>query len=158
MSLMPVFPAYNFRLAPEYPFPTWINDAWDATKYFAENAASYHASPSKGFIVGGSSAGGNIAAVLAHLSRLEMLEPPITGQYLSVPTLFPDPFVNLRSEYHAEFISHNNSNDPVLKSKTETDTKRTDLRLFFAVYEKANFLQAIWLSLVQTQSHICTMF
>lgn len=123
----PEVSAHNYRLAPELPFPTWINDAWDATKYFAENAASYHADPRKGFVIGGSSAGGNIAAVLAHLSRLEALNPPITGQYLSVPTLFPTPFEDLKEEYHAEFLSHNNNNDPVLKRKTEDDTKRMKL-------------------------------
>lgn len=117
------------RLAPEHKFPTWINDSWDTTKYFAANPASYHADPAKGFIVGGSSAGGNISAILSHLSRLEELDPPITGQYLSVPYLFPTPFEDLKAEYQAEFVSYANNNDPVLAAKSEDNTKRkcTDL-------------------------------
>jgi acetyl esterase/lipase len=42
---------------------------------------------SKGFIVGGTSAGGNLAAVITHLYRDEKLEPPLTGVYLSIPAL-----------------------------------------------------------------------
>jgi acetyl esterase/lipase len=43
----------EYRLAPEHPFPTWINDAWDALQWCAQNAADPGADPSRGFIVGG---------------------------------------------------------------------------------------------------------
>lgn len=42
---------------------------------------------SKGFILGGTSAGGNIAIVLSHLARDEKLEPQLTGIYLNVPLI-----------------------------------------------------------------------
>lgn len=106
---------YIARLAPEHYFPTWINDCWDVTRHFAQNASLYGADPKTlGFIVGGSSAGGNISAVLAQLSRLEDLQPPITGQYLSVPVIFPIDLVP--EEYRAELLSPwENMSDPVLK-------------------------------------------
>jgi acetyl esterase/lipase len=45
------------------------------------------ANPHRGLLVGGASAGGNISAVMALLSRDEKLNPPITGQYLCVPAV-----------------------------------------------------------------------
>ena len=48
----------------------------------AENAASLGANPSKGFIVGGTSAGGNLAAVAAHQAVDDNLTPKVTGVVL----------------------------------------------------------------------------
>ncbi|RMZ76343.1 hypothetical protein DV738_g4980, partial [Chaetothyriales sp. CBS 135597] len=76
----------TYRLAPEWPFPYAITDAWDALRWAAANAKSWGADPAAGFIVGGTSAGGNISAVLALLARDEKLSPPLTGQYLSIPS------------------------------------------------------------------------
>src|SRR5436305_973828 len=102
------------RLAPEHPFPTGINDSWDALKWAAANASSLKANPEIGFIVGGASAGGNIAAVLALRARDEELSPPLTGQYLCVPALLHPANVpeKLKHEYLSRF---NNLHDPVLK-------------------------------------------
>ncbi|KAI4861088.1 putative lipase/esterase [Hypoxylon rubiginosum] len=110
----------EYRLAPEHPFPTWIDDSWDALKWAAQNATSLGADPSsRGFIVGGGSAGGNIAAVLAHIARDEGLNPPLTGQYLCVPAVmcFKPPAL-ISPRYRAEYRSHpdvTTSADPVLK-------------------------------------------
>ncbi|KAI0128616.1 alpha/beta hydrolase fold-3 domain-containing protein [Xylariales sp. AK1849] len=109
----------EYRLAPEHPFPTWINDSWDALKWAAKNASNLGASTAKGFVVGGGSAGGNIAAVLAHIARDEQLSPPLTGQYLCVPaiTCFMKPDL-LPEQYRAEYLSHpliTHNQDPVLK-------------------------------------------
>jgi acetyl esterase/lipase len=43
------------------------------------------ANPTKGFIVGGESSGGNISIVLTYLARDHNLSPPLTGQSLSLP-------------------------------------------------------------------------
>jgi acetyl esterase/lipase len=93
-----------YRLAPEYPFPYAPNDAFDALKWAIANAKSFGADPSVGFVIGGTSAGANIAAVLAHLARDEGLSPPLTGQYLSVPcivaeSLMPDKYKHLSLSY-----------------------------------------------------------
>ncbi|KAK7908312.1 lipase 2 [Apiospora marii] len=124
----------DYRLAPEYPFPTWINDSWDALQWAAKNAASLGADPSAGFIVGGGSAGGNIAAVLAHVARDEGLSPPLTGQYLCVPviTCFRRPEL-IPERYQDEYLSHpgvtrsaDQGTDPVLK---DLDQAELGLRL-----------------------------
>lgn len=105
----------EYRLAPEHPFPTGVNDSWDALKWAAANAESLKANPARGFIVGGASAGGNIAAVLAHLARDEGLNPPLTGQYLCVPSLLH--LGGVPEKHKHEYLSRSiNKDDPVLKN------------------------------------------
>lgn len=55
-----------YRLAPEHPFPTAANDACDALRWCAENPRTLGVDVSKGLLVAGTSAGGNLAAVAAH--------------------------------------------------------------------------------------------
>ena len=79
----------GYRLGPEFKFPYSVNDSWDALQWAAKSAKEWGASPTKGFVVGGTSAGGNISAVLSILARDEKLSPPLTGQYLSIPAVTP---------------------------------------------------------------------
>jgi acetyl esterase/lipase len=106
-------------LAPEHRFPIGINDCWDALKWSLDNADLLRATPTRGLIVGGASAGGNIAAVLALLARDTNLSPPITGQYLCVPALLPSDKVPDR---FAHFYTSRTSNrsDPVLDKIDES--------------------------------------
>ncbi|KAK1964368.1 alpha/beta-hydrolase [Colletotrichum sublineola] len=84
----------------------------------AKNASSLGANPSRGFIIGGGSAGGNIAAVLAHLARDSELSPPLTGQYLCVPAIMcVMPPEAIPEQYRSEYLSHPSvvpSQDPVI--------------------------------------------
>lgn len=80
--------AIEYRLAPEHPFPIPILDVWDAVKWAAQNASTLGANPTTaGFIVGGNSAGGNMAIVVGHLSKKENFSPPITGLAIQVPAI-----------------------------------------------------------------------
>ncbi|KAH7409387.1 Alpha/Beta hydrolase protein [Cadophora sp. MPI-SDFR-AT-0126] len=79
----------NYRLAPEHKFPAAVYDGQDALKWVVDNAVSLKANLTSGFVIGGTSAGGNLAAVLAHWARDTGLKPPLTGQYLAVPPLLP---------------------------------------------------------------------
>jgi len=58
----------DYRLAPEWPFPAAVNDALDATRWCAAHAARLSTHPSM-LAVGGDSAGGNLAAVVAQQTR-----------------------------------------------------------------------------------------
>ncbi|KAF3479603.1 uncharacterized protein GIQ15_06579 [Arthroderma uncinatum] len=109
----------EYRLAPEHPFPTWINDSWDALQWCAKHASELGADPSQGFVIGGGSAGGNIAAVLAHIARDEKLSPPLTGQYLGVPAIMCFlPPSHIPAQYRPEYLSHpfvTPCQDPILR-------------------------------------------
>lgn len=75
----------SYRLAPEHKFPAAPQDIWDSVKWIAENSSTLDVDLSKGFVLGGGSAGGNLSIVTAHRSVKEKLSPPITGVLASVP-------------------------------------------------------------------------
>lgn len=103
----------SYRLAPDFKFPHAPNDCWDALKWAAANAQSLGADPSQGFVVGGTSAGGNLTAVLAHLARDEGLSPPLTGQYLAIPAVGGKECIP--EKYRDRFYSYEQNKDvPVL--------------------------------------------
>lgn len=73
----------DYRMAPEHKFPAAVDDSAAATRYVFDNAASLGIDPSK-VAVGGDSAGGNLAAVIALMARDGSL-PPVAFQLLIYP-------------------------------------------------------------------------
>lgn len=73
----------EYRLAPEYRFPVPVEDCYAALTWANTNAASMNAIADD-IVVGGDSAGGNLAAVMAILSRNQN-GPMITAQALIYP-------------------------------------------------------------------------
>ncbi len=73
----------DYRLAPEHKFPAAIEDAFAATSWLADNAASLGADANK-IAVGGDSAGANIAAVVALMAR-DAGGPALVAQHLVYP-------------------------------------------------------------------------
>lgn len=78
--------AVKYRLAPEFPFPTPVNDAYAALEWIQANAAEQNIDPTR-IAVSGASAGGGIAAGLALKARDEKLSPPIAKLILVYPML-----------------------------------------------------------------------
>ena len=74
----------DYRLAPEHKFPAAVDDSIIATKWIAANGAELGIDPSR-LIVGGDSAGGNLAAVVSLAARDEG-GPDIAGQLLIYPS------------------------------------------------------------------------
>lgn len=91
----------DYRLAPEHPWPAAVDDARAAVNWATEQAGSQNL-PSPVF-VGGDSAGGNIAAVVA----LELdLHDRVHGQLLVYPAVRLDadpPGLPSRAEYREGF-------------------------------------------------------
>jgi acetyl esterase len=73
----------DYRLAPEHKFPAAVDDAITATKWIADNAKQLGIDASR-LMVGGDSAGGNLAAVVAIAAR-DGGGPAIAGQVLIYP-------------------------------------------------------------------------
>src|ERR1700722_5179519 len=74
----------DYRLAPEHKFPPPVNDVVAATTWIADNAKKLGIDPSR-LMIGGDSAGGNLAAVVAISARDN--GPAIAGQVLIYPAV-----------------------------------------------------------------------
>jgi acetyl esterase len=75
--------AVDYRLAPEHPFPTGIEDAYAATAWISRHADEIGVDATR-LAVGGDSGGGTFGASVALLAR-DRGGPPITFQYLVNP-------------------------------------------------------------------------
>jgi acetyl esterase len=75
----------DYRLAPENKYPAAVNDAYAATQFIAEHPAEFGIDPNR-IAVGGDSAGGNLATVVALLSR-ERGGPRLKFQLLIYPVV-----------------------------------------------------------------------
>jgi acetyl esterase len=88
----------GYRLAPTYMFPTAIEDSYDALLWAERHAAELNGDPSR-MAVAGDSAGGNIATVVALMSR-DRKGPDLKAQVLYYPvTTFLDEPLASREQY-----------------------------------------------------------
>jgi acetyl esterase len=85
--------AIDYRLGPEHPFPAAVEDSIAAVRHFAQRAGDYHVDAAR-IAVGGDSAGGNLAAVVAIAARdaggprlaFQLLIYPATDQRMRHPS------------------------------------------------------------------------
>jgi acetyl esterase/lipase len=143
----------DYRLAPEFPFPTCMHDSWDALVWAVQHASQLGAATDR-LVVGGTSAGANISAVMALLARddydvmsrggkgelagakitgLELIIPPVTGQH-AVPEV-----------YRGEITSYEQNKDSPILGQSMID-------LFMDSYapEQESRLYNVLLELVRT--------
>jgi len=92
----------DYRLAPENPFPAAVDDAVAATKYLLSNPGPLKIDASR-IAVGGDSAGGNLAAVVA----LELKKHNLAFQLLIYPV----------TDQRCEFDSHSRNGEGYLLTK-----------------------------------------
>ena len=78
----------NYRHAPQFPWPSAPVDSYEATKWVVENAAKIRVNLKAAFIVGGTSAGANIACQITQRARDDAdMTGVITGQVLQIPSV-----------------------------------------------------------------------
>ncbi|KAG9603277.1 lipase/esterase, partial [Aureobasidium melanogenum] len=110
-----------YRLAPENKFPTAAHDTEDTLLWLAKNAESLGADPSKGFILGGVSAGGNLTACIAQKTLEDKsLAHPLTGLWLCVPLIFPNKDL-VPDKYKDLWFSHEQNADAPILDKNAID-------------------------------------
>jgi acetyl esterase len=91
-----------YRRAPEHPFPAGLEDCYAATRWVAERGSELGLDPDR-VAVGGTSAGGNLAAAVALLAR-EREGPKLVLQLLVYPPL----------DHRADTLSKQEALDPLL--------------------------------------------
>ena len=89
--------AVDYRVAPEHRFPAAADDAWAATRWIAAHGADLGIDAGR-LAVGGDSAGGNLAAVVALQAR-DQRGPSIAFQVL----LYPVTDVAAEAQSYADF-------------------------------------------------------
>ena len=110
----------RYRLAPEHTFPQWALDGLDVLQWVIENASKeFGASPEAGLVVGGYSAGAQIAAVLASEARSKDFDHPITGSFICTPWLFMEETVP--QEYKHLFASREENDVPPMGKQSIQD-------------------------------------
>ncbi|PEB51857.1 esterase [Bacillus pseudomycoides] len=87
----------NYRLAPEYKFPTPVEDAYTALEWVYEKGTSFNGDVTR-LVVGGDSSGGNLATVVTMMAR-DRKSPNITAQVL----IYPVTNLEFNTESHQAF-------------------------------------------------------
>lgn len=111
----------SYRLAPDYPFPTDVDDIFAVVQYIARKATEkdgsilpVNADPKKGFLIGGLSAGAAISNQVAQRAR--DIQPPLTGLFLACG-IFLDPD-NVPDRYKEFYLSmEQNKSAPILDTE-----------------------------------------
>ena len=97
----------DYRLAPEHKFPAGVEDCQAAMKWTALHAVEFGGDASC-MAVGGDSAGGNLAAVLAILAR-DAAHPKLVFQLLVYPCVAPEPETGSHHKFKEGYILSRNS-------------------------------------------------
>ncbi|GJJ12940.1 hypothetical protein Clacol_007187 [Clathrus columnatus] len=113
----------DYRKAPENPFPAAINDAYAGLKWALANTEDICVNVSKGVLIGGISAGGNLTAVMAHRAlKDDEIRGKITGQILIVPGTIA--YHAIPDKWKPELLSVEQNKDALILSKKSLELYR----------------------------------
>ncbi|MGH8632000.1 MAG: alpha/beta hydrolase [Burkholderiales bacterium] len=99
--------AVDYRLAPEYKFPAAVDDSEAALRWVALHAAEFGGDANR-IAVGGDSAGGNLAAVVAILAR-NAGHPKLALQLLIYPATAPEPETSSHRKFAEGYVLTRNT-------------------------------------------------
>ena len=94
--------AVDYRLAPEYKFPAAVIDCEAALDWVVEHASEIQGDKAK-LALGGDSAGGNLAAVVALLAR-DKGTPGLCFQLLIYPCVAPEPETRSHHQFAENYL------------------------------------------------------
>jgi acetyl esterase len=161
----------DYRLAPEHPYPAALDDAWTATKWVSENAAELGLDQMK-IGVGGDSAGGALAAVVARRGRdqavplaAQLLVYPITNHDFNTPSysLFSAGYLLTRDAmewYWKQYVGDADaSEEPDASPAAERDLRRLPPAIVVTAEcdplrdEAEAYAQRLFISAVETEGY-----
>ncbi|QRW17593.1 alpha/beta hydrolase family protein [Rhizoctonia solani] len=109
-----VIASVDYRLAPEHPFPSGLDDLWDALVWLSkEGERELGIDPTKIAIAGGS-AGGNLAAAVAQRASLSSPPIPLVYQALITPVIDASFSSDDRSRWTPSMIQYEHNWDPTV--------------------------------------------
>jgi acetyl esterase/lipase len=161
----------DYRLAPEHPYPAAIDDAWTATKWVSSNAKELGLDELK-IGVGGDSAGGTLAAIVARKARdhgiaiaAQLLLYPITAHDLNTPSysLFSEGYLLTRDAmnwYWKQYLGDaDGSENPDVSPAAERDLRRLPRAIVVTAEadvlrdEAEAYAQRLFIATVETEGY-----
>lgn len=118
--------AVDYRLAPECKFPAAVEDCHAALRWLALHAVEINGDPGR-IAVGGDSAGGNLAAVMALLARNDGY-PKLRGQLLIYPCVAPEPETPSHKKFAEGYVLTRNAMTWFYKQYTRSPKEFYDFR------------------------------
>ena len=160
----------DYRLAPEHPFPAALEDAWTATQWVSNHAEELKLDVDR-IGVGGDSAGGNLAAVVARRGRDHAV--PIALQLLLYPAIsyaFDTPSYSYFSEgygltrdgmhwYWDQYLGGADGTNPDVSPSQTADLRRLPRAIVVTAEadvlrdEAESYAQRMFLSTVETEGY-----
>lgn len=119
--------AIDYRLAPEHKFPAAADDCYAATKWIESNAQTLSVDPNR-IAVGGDSAGGNLAAVVALLAK-QKGGPRLVFQLLIYPVTQYRANTNSMNEFAVGYFLEKKSMEWFFDQYTDPSIDPNDIRV-----------------------------
>jgi acetyl esterase len=160
----------DYRLAPEHRFPTALEDGWAAAQWVSRHAEELKIDQEK-VGVGGDSAGGTIAAVVARRGRdhaipfsLQLLLYPVTNRDTGTPSysLYSEGYGLTRNAmewYWDQYLGDSDGSDRDASPAQDTDLRRLPRAIVVTAEadvlrdEAESYAQRLFLATVETEGY-----